>query len=368
MQRSEIIEVLFVVPRLGGGGAERVFCTLLTHLDRRRFRPVLAVQDLDGEYMTELPDDVEVLELGPGRFRTRLPRLFGLLWRRRPGVVFTTRGYVNLLVALSRFLLPPGTVHVARQTILPGQALGEDPLSRLKACLYRRHLSRVAKLICQSRDMQEELVNSWEFPANRIAVIHNPVDCDRVRTLASARVSDDPVPPGTIQLLACGRLVPQKGFDVLLDALSRTSDDHHLTILGDGPEREALVRQVGVLGLERRVRILPFKENPFPYMARADAVVLSSRHEGFPNLLLEAGACGTPVIAFHCPGGIDEIVVEGKTGLMVPAGDMEGLAEAMEGGRYRAMDRDRIAASICDRFSVNRIVPRYEHELTSARP
>ncbi len=354
------IDVLFAIPRLGGGGAERVVATLLRHIDRDRFQLSLALQDQGGEYMDEIPTDVEILDLGPGRLRNRLPRLLALAWRRRPGILFTTQGYVNLLAATVRPLLPPGTRLVARETSIPGRRLGGGLEDRIKAWLYRRRLSNVDRLVCQCQDMREEFVGTWGFPADRVTVIHNPVDVDRVRTLAAEHTDDVVQPGGHIQLVAAGRLVPQKGFDLLLDALGRTPDRYHLTIFGDGPEREALARHASDLGLSARVRFVPYTPNPYPHMSRADAVVLSSLHEGFPNVLLEAGACGTPALAFRCPGGIDEILIEGETGFLVDPGDVDGLAGAIAGERYLAMDSVRIEASIRDRFAPEVIVPMYE--------
>lgn len=358
------LDILFALPRLGGGGAERVLSTLLVHLDRTRFRPALALQYQDGEYMDDVPDDVELLELGGGHLRNRLPRLLGFVWRRRPAIVFTTQSHVNLLASLIRPLFPRGTVLVAREASIPSQRLGPELGSRIKGWFYRHRLPAADLLICQSRDMRDDLVDAWGFPPGRVAVVNNPVDIDRIQRLAAGHAPAGSGAP-RVELLAAGRLDRQKGLDLLLDALARLPARYHLTILGEGPERDTLLRRTGELGLDARVRLLPFTANPYPAMASADALVLSSRHEGFPNVLIEAGACGTPVIAFRCPGGIDEIVIEGETGLMVAPGDVDGLAEAIAQERYRSMDPSRIKTSIRDRFAPEIIVPAYEELLLS---
>jgi glycosyltransferase involved in cell wall biosynthesis len=360
---SSPIDILFAIPRLGGGGAERVLSTLLIHLDRARFRPALALQHRDGEYMDDLPGDVELLDLGGGHLRNRLPRLLGQVWRRRPAIVFTTQSHVNLLASLIRPLFPRGTALVAREASIPSQRLGAGPRSRVKGWLYRRSLPAADLLICQSRDMAADLIGPWGFPPARVAVVHNPVDIDRIQALAAMDAPGETGAGARVALLAAGRLDRQKGHDLLLDALARLPDRYHLTILGDGPERSPLLQRTRDLGLAGRVRLVPFTANPYPAMARADALVLSSRHEGFPNVLLEAGACGTPVIAFRCPGGVDEIIREGETGLMVDPLDIGGLAEAIAGERYLAMDPARITASIRNRFSLEIIVPAYEELL-----
>jgi glycosyltransferase involved in cell wall biosynthesis len=166
-----------------------------------------------------------------------------------------------------------------------------------------------------------------------------------------------------------GRLERQKGFDLLIRAfasIARERPDWDATILGDGPERDALAAEIARWGLTRRI-FLPGREpDAMGVLRRAELFVLSSRYEGFPNALCEAMACGLPVVAFDCPSGPVEIVRDGVDGLLVPAENVEALATAMsqlagDPERRRAMGAR--ATEISGRFSVESVAEKWERIL-----
>jgi len=131
--------------------------------------------------------------------------------------------------------------------------------------------------------------------------------------------------------VAAGRLSPQKDFATLLDAFHqmRRHRQAHLLILGEGPCRGALEAQVSALKLSEDVAMPGFAANPYAFMRHASAFVLSSRHEGMPAVLIEAMACGCPVISTDCPSGPSEILEGGRYGALVPVGDAASLASSM---------------------------------------
>ncbi len=350
--------LLFLIPTLTGGGAERVVVTLLQHLDRSRFELALAVVDTrDAAFRDQVPADVEFIDLGCRRVRHALTKLVRLLWRRRPDVVMSTLGHLNLALAIVRPLLPGGTRYVARETIVVSQGLTEYSWPQLWAWAYCRFYGRFDRVICQSRDMRDDLVANHALDAKCAVVIHNPVDFERI-AVAMASVDRLAAPNGLLRVVAAGRLVGQKGFDLLLDALALAKRrDLHLTILGDGALREELGARAEVLGIADRVRFAGFLRNPYPTIAEADLFVLSSRYEGFPNVVLEALACGTPVVATPAPGGVREIL-DGVAGCVVADEvSAESLANALD--RWQP---SRVSASAVDAYAVEHIVAAYEDE------
>jgi glycosyltransferase involved in cell wall biosynthesis len=162
-------------------------------------------------------------------------------------------------------------------------------------------------------------------------------------------------------MVSAGTLEHRKGFDLLIDAMSKIvkeNDKVHLTLLGDGPEKENLRKQIKSLSLSDNVRLAGFQKNPFIYFSRADLFVLSSRYEGLPNAVLESLACGTPVVAFNCPGGIDEIIVNESQGVLVPVNDVQALAKAIKkqmGSHNHTKD-----SLLQEKFDVKAVVPAYE--------
>lgn len=359
------LAVLFAIPSLAGGGAERVVLTLLSHLDRGRFAPVLAAASLSGPYVDQLPAGIPAHDLGSARARGAVFRLAALVRRTRPDVLFSTLGHLNLLVMLARPLLGrPRPVLVARETNIPSLNLAQSPHPRLFGLLYRALYPRFDRVVCQSRDMQRDLAENFGVPGARTRVIPNPVDAAAIRSLAATGTA--PLPAGAFNLVAAGKLMRQKGFDLLLQALALLPDPRfHLTILGQGPLRETLEAQARGLGLANRVTFAGFQANPYPWLARADLFVLSSRYEGLPNVVLEALALGAPVAAFACPGGLDEIIRPGENGFLAEPANPADLALTIAHAAENLPDRARVAAS-ASRFAVERIVREYQDLLEDA--
>lgn len=354
--------VLFLIPTLTGGGAERVVVTLLQHLDRRRFDLALAVVDTRGAaFRDEVPPDVEFIDLGCRRVRHALPKLVRLLWRRRPDFVLSTLGHLNLALSIVRPVLPGGTHYIARETTVVSRGITEYSRPRLWAWAYRRFYGHFDRVICQSRGMCSDLVEVFGLDADRAVVIHNPVDRVRI-TAALVAQAPLPAPPGLLRLVAAGRLAREKGFDLLIDALAfATRRDLHLTILGDGPLPNALVDQASARGVAERVQFAGIQPNPYPTLGAADLFVLSSHYEGFPNVVLEALACGTPVVATPAPGGVREIL-DGVDGCIV-AEEISAQALAAALDRWQP---SRVPSSAVAPYAVDRIVAAYEAELLRA--
>jgi glycosyltransferase involved in cell wall biosynthesis len=350
--------LMLLIPTLSGGGAERVVVTLLRHLDRDRFDLSLAVVDTrNATFRDQVPADVEFIDLGCRRVRQALPKIVRLLWGRRPDVVMSTLGHLNLALAIVRPLLPHGTRYIARETIVVSQGIVEHSRPRLWRWAYRRFYGRFDRVICQSSDMRDDLVAAHGLDASRAVVIHNPVDREGI--VAALSTSGPSVARShALSAAAAGRLVGQKGFDLLLDALALARRrDLQLTILGDGPLRTELGARAAARGIADRVRFAGFQRNPYSTLAAADLFILSSRYEGFPNVVLEALACGTPVVATPAPGGVREIL-EGVDGCIVADEvSAQSLADALD--RWLP---SRVPPAVVAPYAVSRIVAAYEAE------
>jgi glycosyltransferase involved in cell wall biosynthesis len=299
-----------VIPTLRGGGAERVMVTLLKNLSRERFELILAVVDMrDAVFTAELPKDVELVDLGCSRVRQAVPRIVSLARALRPDVLFSTLGYLNLAIAMAKPFLPRRMRLVARETAVVSQGLLDYPHPRLVKALHRRFYGSLDRIVCQSHAMRDDVVATFGVQASKTVVINNPVDILHVRAMAQAPLADTDWLAHPVRLVAVGRLGREKGFDLLLDALSLLNQpDVGLAILGTGGQEAELRAQAERLGLSGCVHFAGYQDNPYAWIARADAFVLSSRHEGFPNVVIEALACNRPVIATPAQGGTLEIL------------------------------------------------------------
>jgi GalNAc-alpha-(1->4)-GalNAc-alpha-(1->3)-diNAcBac-PP-undecaprenol alpha-1,4-N-acetyl-D-galactosaminyltransferase len=181
-----------------------------------------------------------------------------------------------------------------------------------------------------------------------------------------------PVSPGAVEpadppaIVAMGRLVPQKGFDLLLGAFARLAAAHDrwsLEVWGDGPERAALERRRDQLGLAGRVSFPGTTQAPYDALRRGSLFVMSSRREGFPMVLGEAMACGLPVVSFDCPSGPRELIRDGIDGLLIPPEDIDALAAGMERVITDPDLASRLASrapEVVERFSLASVLERWE--------
>lgn len=356
--------MLFVLPTLAGGGAERVFLVLLRHFDRSRFEPHLVLlQRLPaGRSEPAIPDDVIVHRLERARVRSAAFSLLKLIRKLSPDAVVSALGYVNLLVLMLKSFLPAGTRVFVREANTPSRSIVTMRSPKFYRFLYRKLYPRADGILCQSEGIRTDLVGVLGFrPPCPVIIADNPVDRDELTRLT--REGSDPFPAGASpRIVASGRLVAQKGFDVLVESFASFASDFPralLIILGEGTERENLYDRAARLHLSDRIRFAGFRENPCPYYAHADVFALPSRWEGMPNVLLEALACGTPVVAFRGVGAVDEIVTDGVNGVFADGPSPEAFAAALFRA-YRVFSGRARADLLPERFDAATAVRRYE--------
>jgi len=323
--------VLFVMPNLAGGGAERVVVLLLRHLDRSRFDPHLALVEAAGPFLQDVPPDVSLHDLRAKRVRYALPGLIRLTWKLRPHAVHSQMCELNLATLLSRPFLPPGLRLLLGEQSSPSAFNAQQRRHpRLWNWLYRRLYPRADRIICVGDYVLNDLAENFGIAPSKLTRIYNPVDLDLARRLAEA--SGNPYGGPGPHLVAAGRLAKEKGFDVLLDAMPLVRgaiSGADLTLLGEGPLKPELLAQRERLELNESVRLVGFQANPYPYLKHADLFVLPSHFEGLPLVVLEALAVRTPVVASECPGALGEILRDCPTARLVPPSDPKALAKGI---------------------------------------
>ena len=360
--------ILFLIPSLHGGGAERVITTLLQNLDRSSFKLTLALVDTkEAVFLKAVPTDVEFIDLNCQRVRYALPKIIALIWKLRPDVVFSTLGHLNLALALLKPFLPRHPRYIARETNILSQVLAAGRIPWLWQWMYRLFYNNHDAVVCQSQDMLDDLVANWALSKERAVLIYNPVDVELIRRLVAGSSPDNYLEfekdSVRVQLVAAGRLVDQKGFDLLIEAMKLLQYTQiRLTILGAGPLRTNLERLAQALGVADLVRFTGFQTNPYAWFAQADAFVLSSRYEGFPNVVLESLACGTPVIAVPAPGGTRELLDNIPQCVVAEEISAHALAEAIE--EWLKSSRERVPEYAILPYRLSAIVPRYSRLFT----
>ena len=362
MDEIKKIKIAFVLPFMNAGGAEKIICTLLNRLSRESFEPVLVLLKKKGKLLGCLPKDIEVFELGTDSLRNSVLPLIKMLKKLKPDMVFSSIGSLNLLIASIRKFFSKEIKFVARETNIVSMKNKDEKYPRLFDLMFKTVYKNFDLVICQSNDMFNDLKNNYGIDENRMYLINNPVDIEMIqkRSQSEKRLFDK----SRYNLLSVGSLTYKKGFDLLIKALCLTKDkDIHLTILGEGKERKALEKKAKDMGVENQITFKGFIQNPYPFMAQADLFVLSSRYEGFANVLLEANACKCPLLAFKCKGGINEIILEGINGWSVKAFDTKALAKKIKEIKNIKLDKDEIKRSVERRYALKKIIKKYEKVL-----
>lgn len=350
-------KICFIIPSLGGGGAERVAFHLLNNLSLDNFDlSVIIVYKNKGEYLKDLRKEVKRIFLEKDKIRYSIPSLYRTLKEENPDVVINFS--FELMMLMGVFIIPflKNTYFINRQINI---------LSMQKFNFFKKILLKVAyknfdKIITQSKDMTEDLLKNIDILKEKIVEINNPVDIEKIEKLSNENIEIE-FDKESKNLLCVGRLAPQKGFDLIIQSMSLLNDKNiKLYILGDGEEKENLLNLIKKLNLKERVFLLGRKSNPYVYMKNADLFILSSRYEGFPNVLIEAGSCGLYSICNNCPGGINEIILEDLNGNIVNFNNGNLVAKTIEKNLILNKDKKDIEESVKTRYSLENIITKYE--------
>lgn len=327
--------VAVFIPSYGDGGVERMMVNLARGFAQHGADVQFVVSSTDGPYLDLLGNDVRIV-ITPGIDRSSLPA-FTREWlmKERPDVVLSAK-YADDEIAINARdssgvptrVYPRVGTHMSGTSRMSGWNV-------LRSMLARRALERLYMradgLICVSEGVANDLGALSPRLAPLTRVIRNPVITPEL--LASARadaipdLADDHGP----LIIAVGRFARVKRLDVLIRAfaLARRERQMQLVLAGEGRGRAELTALAESLGVSEHVRFAGFLPNPYPLIAAADLLVLSSEREGSPNVLVEALALGTPVVATDCPSGPAEILQKGRVGRLVPVNEPEALADAM---------------------------------------
>jgi len=385
--------IAFFLSSLPGGGAERIVLNLARTLADKGQQVDLVLSRLRGELVSEIPPSVRIVELGstgrvgfmhtlfrlpPETWRTliplmvrkplkkirSLPYLEHYLRTERPDILMASTNVPNLLAVWAGQLARGKTAIILKQDNSVVQAARNTAESlRLKLPnLVRRWYGCADAIVAVSEGVAQELNQLTSVPRQRIHVIYNPIDLDRISALAEKKL-DHPwfqlgQPP---VLLAAGRLHEQKDYPTLLQAfkLVRANRTVRLAILGEGHERVRLEKLIRELGIDESVSLLGFQTNPFAYMAKSAVFVLSSAWEGLANVLIEALACGCRVVSTDCQHGPAEILDNGRYGILVPVENPEALAAAIGTALDQSPEQEK-AKNRAGAFDIKGISDKYQ--------
>ena len=291
----------------------------------------LVVLRLEGEYLKNVPDGVNLVNLGKSKPSRAIFALSGYLKNNTVDVLLSTLVNTNFCATLATSLSGKGVRCVIRDACSPVDELKHDTtLARcLKSIFVRVLYPRASARVALSYGVAEGMHKAHGLPQSSIDVIYNPVDINEIQSESLKPVchpwlcKKNQIPV----LVSVGRLNYQKGFDLLILSISQLSKsiDVRLIILGEGEAREDLTRLIAELNLTDKVDLMGFQANPHAFIAKSSGFIFPSRWEGLGNALVEAMCCNVPILATDCPHGPAEVLEGGLHGLLVPPENVEAL-------------------------------------------
>lgn len=365
-----------MLPSLAGGGAERAAVHILNGLDPARWDKSMYLFAREGPYLADVSPSIG---LGSGEQTSRFGRWHALrrfVRSTRPQLVVSFLSYFTVLTAV-RAAAVGARVVFNQQTPMSAFLTDADYVWRRRwqraafTAVTRAGYAAADRVIATSRGVADDLVCRFGVAPNKIRVLANPVDLERVRAAAA-----EPIPAAQASrwhspvIVAAGRLADAKNYPLLIEAMAQLRQrlPAQLFILGQGEREPELRNLIHARGLDDVVALCGFQANPWKYIARADVFALTSRYEGFGNVLIEAMACGVPVVATASPGTRD-IVDDGVNGLLVEQHTPASVAAALARLLGDAAARTRMASGArmsAERFSLPVTIAAYDAALREA--
>jgi glycosyltransferase involved in cell wall biosynthesis len=318
------------IPSLLGGGAERVASILANGFARRGHEVDLLLARAEGPYLADISADVRIVDFDRSGVAACLPQLTRYLRTTRPHALLSLLSHANVIALIANRLAgsPSRAVVCERSSFVECRRTYRRPRDRLVRAMMRLTYPWASRITTVSDATIDELHENMGIERARFLYVPNPVVPNDIDSQSREPFECDVFGKGRPVIVAAGRLAPEKDFATLIRAfkLVRERRDSALVILGEGSERPMLESLAAELGIADHVRLPGFVRNPFPFMRAAAVFALSSRFEGMPGVLVQAMACGTPVVSTDCRTGPREVLEGGKWGTLVPVGDPAALA------------------------------------------
>ncbi len=351
------------MPSLDGGGMEKMMINLSKSLLRLGVKVNFILMNEKGDYTGSIKKELKVVSFDVKNMVSSVPYLAEYIKNRRPDKIMSVGRASNITLLLASKI----TEHEFEKVISLRNIVNEER-NKWKDLIYK-YLIKITyngadKYIPISYGVYEDHKRIVDISKDKTKVIYNPAFRKEIVDKSKKKVKHKWFNGKDKIILSAGRLCRQKNFVLLVKAFSKVNNviDSKLAILGKGEKREDIIRAARKVGVRDKVDLLGFVSNPYKYMAKADLFVLPSRWEGFGNVIVEAMAVGTSIVATNCPGGPAEILENGKWGDLVPTNSPKAMANAIVDNLRNPQNGDDLIRR-AKNFCIDKIAPEYEQFL-----
>lgn len=324
------MHVMFFLPSAAGGGAEKAFALLANTFAHNGVKTSIAFAKPGGPIRSLLAENVSCIDLMCRSTLRATRSLAKTLLHEQVTHLITGIGNADVVGALASWIGNYRGRRIASVHTSPVMSTGQGTSirQRIVGCLLPQVYKTADHVVCCSHGVSDELAHYFGVCRDRITTIYNPIDINEIQAKASL-YHNYSLPKNYFAALA--RLEPVKNLEFMLTAFAKAcqSNDFYLVICGDGSLRESLIKRSHELGVAKKIIFLGYLDNPYPVLAGAKALLVTSKYEGFGNVIVEAMSLGVPTISVNCPFGPSEIIDNHTSGLLVPSDDIEAFCYAM---------------------------------------
>ena len=341
----KLSKISLFINTLEGGGAERVMLNLSRGLADKGLQVDLLLMRAQGQYLKDVPANVNLIGLKSRRAILSLPKIIKYLRSNKPEILLSNLDAANVIALLAKRLSGVDTKIVVNETCnLSRKNWTKKWRYRIMPFVIKVTYPWASAIFAKSEGVRKDILNTINISANKVFTVPNPVISPEFYEIAENNVDHPWFKNKDIPMvIGVGRFDELKNFQDLLKAFSMVRKEvcARLIILGEGRQRKELTSLAKALGIENDVCLPGFKNNPFKYMKQSSVFVLTSKEEGFGLVVVEALACGCKVVSTDCDGP-KEILENGKWGSIVPVGDIEAIAEAIKASLNRTQSSEGV--------------------------
>ena len=354
---KEKTHILFISPSFKLGGSEKIVYTIAKNLNKDFFKvSVLCLNNDEKAYFLNDDENIQLIEFEIQNVRKSFFSILNTIRSVKPGIVFSSSNHLNTFLTLFCCIFPKIRFVAREPTTVVGINLSSVESFKNKVFTkiqnfvnYKYH----KLVICQNLNSKNELIDKFPNLKRKIHQIYNPVQISDNYNIDENFFEFD--------MIAVGNLIWYKGYDRMIKIISLIDrSDIKLGIIGGGEQKELLKSQIKEFGLEDNITLLGVKRNPKKYMVKSKLLVHTAYFDNFPNVFLEAGSVGLPVIAFNAPGGISEIIINGINGYLVDDGDLIAMKNKILSSLNYKFDGNKIKNLIKQKFDQKLIIEKYE--------
>lgn len=314
-------KIYFILPSLNFGGGEKVVVNIANNIDLEKFNVKIITLRNGNDLKKSIKKNIEIITFNKSRLILSFFMLFSYLRKDKPDIIFSGAGDISIALGLFKkksFLKKLKIIGRERGVISNiFETKKKSFKNRVIRYLYKNYLKDIDFLIMQSEKMKKEFLRYTLIKEEKLRIFYNPLDLKMIESRKKEEINKV-FYLNKVKLISVGRLEDVKNHLKMIKIFEYLDKEKYvLNIIGDGKNYRKISEKIKELDLEKNVNLVGFTDNPYKYMFNSDVLLITSDVEALPNVVLEGNACGCKVVALDCPGGIHEIIENGRNGYIV---------------------------------------------------